>query len=107
MMKKVGRSGSDDKSPFSMLGRVSTLLCSYPVLLYESIYLFLSLFLGVYFAPTHDLLEDYRQYIDSLPMNDEPEIFGMHENANLAFQVWFSSFHIFFIYFLLPSQLTE
>ena len=40
-------------------------------------------------------------------MNDEPEIFGMHENANLAFQVWFSSFHIFLIYFLLPSQLKE
>jgi len=42
---------------------------------------------GVYFAPSYELLEDYRQYVDSLPMNDEPEIFGMHENANLAFQI--------------------
>ena len=41
----------------------------------------------MYFAPTKDLLEDYRQYIENLPMSDEPEIFGMHENANIAFQV--------------------
>ena len=25
--------------------------------------------------------------MESLPFNDEPEIFGMHENANIAFQV--------------------
>ena len=36
-------------------------------------------------------LSDYRNYIEDLPLNDEPEIFGMHENANIAFQVtiWF------------------
>lgn len=33
------------------------------------------------------LLEHYRQYIEDLPLIEEPEIFGMHENANIAFQV--------------------
>ena len=42
---------------------------------------------GVYYAPLYDKISDYRDYIDSLPIIDEPEIFGMHENANLAFQV--------------------
>lgn len=34
---------------------------------------------------------EYRQYIDGLPLIDEPEIFGLHENANIAFQVWHPS----------------
>jgi len=42
---------------------------------------------GIYYAPNTELLQDYRSYIENLPLNDEPEIFGMHENANLAFQI--------------------
>ncbi|KAL5019828.1 hypothetical protein ScPMuIL_002720 [Solemya velum] len=41
---------------------------------------------GIYYAPDCDLHEGYKDYIESLPMVDEPEIFGMHENANIAFQ---------------------
>ncbi|XP_064174621.1 dynein axonemal heavy chain 6 isoform X1 [Anguilla rostrata] len=41
---------------------------------------------GIYFAPEADSLQDYREYIENLPLIDDPEIFGMHENANLAFQ---------------------
>ncbi|KAJ8000573.1 hypothetical protein DPEC_G00181790 [Dallia pectoralis] len=41
---------------------------------------------GVYYAPETDCLSDYKTYIESLPLIDGPEIFGMHENANLAFQ---------------------
>ena len=41
---------------------------------------------GIYYAPLVETLNDYRQYIEELPQNDEPEIFGMHENANIAFQ---------------------
>ena len=47
-----------------------------------------------YFAPSRyllcsskDTLQEYRQYIENLPLSDDPEIFGMHENANIAFQV--------------------
>ncbi|KAM6971776.1 dynein axonemal heavy chain 6 [Aplochiton taeniatus] len=41
---------------------------------------------GIYYAPEADSLKDYKSYIESLPIIDDPEIFGMHENANLAFQ---------------------
>ena len=43
--------------------------------------------LGIYYAPAGDDIQSCRDYIESLPYNDEPEIFGMHENANIAFQV--------------------
>ncbi|XP_077994098.1 dynein axonemal heavy chain 6-like [Glandiceps talaboti] len=42
---------------------------------------------GIYYAPTHDTLQEFRHYIEQLPIIDEPEVFGMHENANLAFQI--------------------
>ena len=42
---------------------------------------------GIYFPPGFDGLPEYRDYIDSLPIADEPEVFGMHNNANIAFQV--------------------
>ncbi|XP_034630816.1 dynein heavy chain 6, axonemal [Trachemys scripta elegans] len=41
---------------------------------------------GIYFAPMADSLQDYKDYIENFPLIDDPEIFGMHENANLAFQ---------------------
>merc|ERR1719261_2066311 len=34
----------------------------------------------------------YNEYVDSLPLTDAPEIFGMHENANIAFQQQASDF---------------
>ena len=49
-------------------------------------------FVGIYFPPGFNGLPEYRDYIDSLPIADEPEIFGMHNNANIAFQV--SKWHI-------------
>ena len=41
---------------------------------------------GIYYAPEADTIQAYRDYIEKLPFSDEPEIFGMHENANIAFQ---------------------
>ena len=32
------------------------------------------------------LLGARREYAKALPMDDEPEIFGMHPNANISFQ---------------------
>lgn len=31
-------------------------------------------------------LSTYLEYLDQLPMTDDPEVFGMHENANITFQ---------------------
>jgi dynein heavy chain len=42
---------------------------------------------GVYFAPSDADLVGYRAYIDSLPYTEDPSIFGMHENANISFQL--------------------
>ncbi len=53
----------------------------------------LSFCAGIYFAPNSDSLTEYKQYIEDLPLIDGPEVFGMHENANLAFQVIFTSFN--------------
>ncbi|XP_007947093.1 dynein axonemal heavy chain 6 [Orycteropus afer afer] len=41
---------------------------------------------GIYFAPLADTLQEFKDYIENLPLIDDPEVFGMHENANLAFQ---------------------
>ncbi|XP_070598423.1 dynein axonemal heavy chain 6 isoform X2 [Erythrolamprus reginae] len=41
---------------------------------------------GIYFSPVADSLQNFKEYIENLPLIDDPEIFGMHENANLAFQ---------------------
>lgn len=40
---------------------------------------------GIYYAPETDELEQYKNYTESLPIIDDPEVFCMHENANLAF----------------------
>lgn len=32
-------------------------------------------------------MQAYRDFIDQLPIIEEPEIFGMHENANIAYQI--------------------
>ncbi|XP_037383628.1 dynein axonemal heavy chain 6 isoform X1 [Talpa occidentalis] len=41
---------------------------------------------GIYFAPLADSLQEFKDYIENLPLIDDPEIFGMHENANIVFQ---------------------
>ena len=43
---------------------------------------------GIYYAPMYDQLQEYRDFIETLPLIDAPEIFGMHDNANIAFQVF-------------------
>lgn len=41
---------------------------------------------GIYLAPPEGALKSYSSYIESLPSNDLPEIFGLHENANISYQ---------------------
>lgn len=40
----------------------------------------------LYFAPPNGNIDVYRNYIDQLPLQDSPEVFGLHENANIAYQ---------------------
>jgi len=42
---------------------------------------------GIYYAPPDGKIEAYREYIDQLPMVDSPEIFGLHENANINYNI--------------------
>jgi dynein heavy chain len=41
---------------------------------------------GTYRSPPEGSLQSFRQYIDQLPLTDEPEAFGLHENANITYQ---------------------
>ncbi len=40
---------------------------------------------GVYYPPSHSGIKGYVEYVETLPFQDDPEIFGMHDNANLAY----------------------
>ncbi|RHY56820.1 hypothetical protein DYB38_001612 [Aphanomyces astaci] len=39
---------------------------------------------GTYYCPAPGPLSSYLTYIDSLPMNEGPEVFGLHDNANIS-----------------------
>ena len=44
----------------------------------------LTLILGVYYAPEPGTLNNYRDYVRTLPFNEGPEVFGLHDNANIS-----------------------
>jgi dynein heavy chain len=39
---------------------------------------------GTYFAPPNGTLDNFREYVRSLPYNEGPEVFGLHDNANIS-----------------------
>jgi len=41
---------------------------------------------GIYYAPPSGTLDNVREYINNLPLEDDPEVFGLHPNANIIFQ---------------------
>jgi len=41
---------------------------------------------GIYYAPADGNIDVYRDYVDSFPLNADPEVFGMHGNANIAYE---------------------
>ena len=42
---------------------------------------------GIYYPANFDTIDDYKQYIDSLPINDPTEVFGIPEYANIPNQI--------------------
>lgn len=40
---------------------------------------------GIYYAPPNGSIDMYKEYIEQLPLVDNPEVFGMHENANITY----------------------
>lgn len=41
---------------------------------------------GVYHNPSDLGIEKVKEYISGLPLEDDPEIYGLHRNANITFQ---------------------
>ena len=41
---------------------------------------------GIYYAPAFGDIAFYRDYIEKLPLQELPELFGLHDNANITFQ---------------------
>jgi dynein heavy chain len=39
---------------------------------------------GTYYAPQPGTLENMREYVRALPYNEGPEVFGLHDNANIS-----------------------
>ena len=59
---------------------------------------------GTYFAPKEGGLEEYKEYIRSLPRNDSPEVFGMHDNADISGAIYETNFLCASILSLLPRS---
>jgi dynein heavy chain len=49
---------------------------------------------GIYKCPESPKLDDFKRYVSQLPMREEPEIFGMHENANIVFETKEANFFL-------------
>eukprot|EP01038_Epipyxis_sp_PR26KG_P008094 gene8094-10963_t len=39
---------------------------------------------GIYYTPVPSTLESLKEYVKGLPYNEGPEVFGLHENANIS-----------------------
>lgn len=42
--------------------------------------------LETYYVPAEGPLSDAKAYIEGLPLDEDPEVFGLHPNANIAFE---------------------
>ncbi|XP_044749962.1 dynein axonemal heavy chain 1-like [Coccinella septempunctata] len=61
---------------------------------------------GVYYQlPPDALYLDYLDYIKSLPINDDPEVFGMHSNADITFAQALTSSCLSTLLMLQPKQI--
>lgn len=42
--------------------------------------------LDIYYCPPEGTLAETKAYIEQLPLDEDPEVFGMHPNANIAYE---------------------
>jgi len=42
--------------------------------------------LDIYYAPPEGPIEDTMKYIESLPLDEDPEVFGLHPNSNIVYE---------------------
>ncbi|KAK0176317.1 hypothetical protein PV328_000464 [Microctonus aethiopoides] len=42
---------------------------------------------GIYYPPRFQTLQEYINFVETFPLMEEPEIFGMHENANVTYRL--------------------
>lgn len=42
--------------------------------------------LDTYYAPSDGTIDVYKKYVETLPLVDPPEVFGLHGNANITYQ---------------------
>lgn len=42
--------------------------------------------LDMYYAPTEGTFEQLNEYLDGLPLDEDPEVFGLHPNANMIYE---------------------
>lgn len=56
---------------------------------------------GIYKSPDGRKLSDFKDYVEQLPYDEQPEVFGMHQNANI---VYHSKETRFFLSTLLSSS---
>ncbi|KAJ3333612.1 Dynein heavy chain 7, axonemal [Blyttiomyces sp. JEL0837] len=74
---------TDDWDRRTLLNILSTFYC--PAIVEDQTYKFSPS--GIYYAPPKGKYSDYLEFIKALPLNQHPEIFGVHENGDIAKQL--------------------
>ncbi|KAH9276392.1 hypothetical protein BASA83_001085 [Batrachochytrium salamandrivorans] len=74
---------TDDWDRRTLINLLTTFYC--PAIVEDSAYRFSPS--GVYYAPSKGKYESYLEYIRGLPLNQHPEIFGIHDNGDIARQL--------------------
>lgn len=71
---------TDDKDRRLLLSLLSIFYCH--EIIEDDSYKFS--FSGIYYSPIHGEFQTYVDYIRSLPITPHPEVFGLHENADIT-----------------------
>ncbi|KAI9333781.1 dynein heavy chain and region D6 of dynein motor-domain-containing protein [Zopfochytrium polystomum] len=74
---------TDDWDRRTLMNILSTFYC--PAIVDDPNYKFSPS--GIYYSPPKGKYQDYLEYIKQLPLNQNPEIFGVHDNGDIAKQL--------------------